>query len=73
MIKNALNHKIPQNSFKAYLQYKQYKYSCVSTYEIFIYLKALAAEDLETELRGLPETKHTKYLEMGRHEMEVCI
>ena len=36
-------------------------------------MQALAAEDGEAALRGLPETKSTKYIEMGRHEMEVCI
>ena len=61
--------------FRSYKKLTSLISSSISTsnYEIFISLKALAAEDLETELRGLPETKHTKYLEMGRHEMEVCI
>jgi histone acetyltransferase MYST2 len=39
--------------------------------KLFREAQALAAEDCENALRGLPETKQTKYIEMGRHEMEV--
>lgn len=33
--------------------------------------QAMAAEDVENSLRGMPDTKVVKYIEMGRHEMEV--
>ena len=33
--------------------------------------KALASEDLENSLKGLPNTKTTRYIEMGKYEMEV--
>ena len=31
----------------------------------------MAAEDAEESLRGLPEVKNTKYIEIGHYEMEV--
>ncbi len=34
-------------------------------------LKAAAAEDQENALKGLPDTKQPRYIEFGRHEMEV--
>ena len=37
----------------------------------FISLKAAAAEDHENAYKGLPDTKQPKYIELGRHEMEV--
>jgi len=39
--------------------------------KLFREAQVMAAEDVENALRGLPEVKHTKYIEMGRHEMEV--
>ena len=31
----------------------------------------MASEDLENSLKGLPDTKTTRYIEMGKYEMEV--
>ncbi len=38
---------------------------------LFREAQALASEDLEQGLKGLPDTKTTRYIEMGKHEMEV--
>ena len=35
--------------------------------------KAMAAEDTEASLKGLPNAKTTRYIEMGKSEMEVSI
>ena len=40
-------------------------------YHIWIILKAAAADDHENAYKGLPDTKQPKYIELGRHEMEV--
>ena len=40
-------------------------------FELFYFLKAAAAEDHENAYKGLPDTKQPKYIELGRHEMEV--
>ena len=39
--------------------------------QLFREAQAAAAEDHETTLKGLPDTKQPRYIEMGRHEMEV--
>ena len=39
--------------------------------KLFREAQSLASEDLENSLKGLPDTKKTRYLEMGKHEMEV--
>eukprot|EP00095_Tigriopus_kingsejongensis_P006180 maker-scaffold191_size271209-snap-gene-1.32 protein:Tk06180 transcript:maker-scaffold191_size271209-snap-gene-1.32-mRNA-1 annotation:"histone acetyltransferase kat7" len=39
--------------------------------KLFREAQGLASEDLENSLKGLPDTKTTKYLEMGKNEMEV--
>ena len=39
--------------------------------KLFKEAQALASEDLENNLKGLPNIKTTKYIEMGKHEMEV--
>ena len=33
----------------------------------------MAAEDTEASLKGLPNAKTTRYIEMGKSEMEVSI
>lgn len=39
--------------------------------KLFREAQGLASEDLENSLKGLPDAKTTKYLEMGKNEMEV--
>ena len=39
--------------------------------QLFREAQAAAAEDHENALKGLPDTKQPRYIEMGRHEMEV--
>lgn len=39
--------------------------------KLFREAQALASEDLENSLKGLPDTKTTRYIEMGKFEMEV--
>ena len=39
--------------------------------QLFREAQAAAAEDHENTLKGLPDTKQPRYIEMGRHEMEV--
>lgn len=36
-----------------------------------IYFQAIASEKIEEDLKNQPNTKGTKYIEMGRFEMEV--
>ena len=39
--------------------------------KMFREAKAMAAEDTEASLKGLPNAKTTRYIEMGKSEMEV--
>lgn len=39
--------------------------------KLFREAQALASEDIESSLKGLPDAKAIKYIEMGKHEMEV--
>ena len=39
--------------------------------KLFREAQALASEDLENSLKGLPDTKTNRYIEMGKNEMEV--
>ena len=39
--------------------------------KLFKEAQALASEDLENSLKGLPDIKNTRYIEMGKNEMEV--
>ena len=39
--------------------------------KLFREAQALAAEDLENSLKGLPDSSNTRYIEMGKFEMEV--
>jgi histone acetyltransferase MYST2 len=39
--------------------------------KLFREAQSLAAEDVEASLKGLPDSRSIKYIEMGRNEMEV--
>ena len=46
-----------------------------SEYDLALFreAQALACQPMEEQLKGLPDVKGTKYIEMGRYEIEVSL